>query len=181
MFHGGGGFLGREVVPLLKLFDERREHLELQEVAQEVAAFAGQHRFRVELDAVHGERLVPHTHDRAVVGARGGLERFRKRIGDDERVITAGGKRLGDAAKRYGPEHPRLIAAQAEFKAAQENVRRQVASVIQTVSKDYEAAKANEESMERALARGEGSPAPTRATNSRARASPAAAVGSDRA
>jgi succinoglycan biosynthesis transport protein ExoP len=62
-------------------------------------------------------------------------------------------RRLGDASKRYGPEHPRFIAAQADLKAAQENLRRQVAAVVQTVSKDYEVAKSNEEAMERAVAR----------------------------
>lgn len=62
-------------------------------------------------------------------------------------------RRLGDASKRYGPDHPRMVAAQADIKAAQENLRRQIAVVAQSVAKDYELAKANEGAIERALAR----------------------------
>ena len=32
-------------------------------------------------------------------------------------------RRLSDASKRYGPEHPRLVAAQADYKIAQENLK----------------------------------------------------------
>jgi polysaccharide biosynthesis transport protein len=62
-------------------------------------------------------------------------------------------RRVSEASKRYGPEHPRMLAAQSDLKAAQENVRRQVATVIETIAKDYELAKANETALENALAR----------------------------
>ena len=65
-------------------------------------------------------------------------------------------RRLSDASKRYGPDHPRMVAAQAELKAAQENTRRQVGSVTQGVAKEYELARANEASIERALAKSKG-------------------------
>jgi succinoglycan biosynthesis transport protein ExoP len=65
-------------------------------------------------------------------------------------------RKLADAAKRYGAEHPRLIGAQSELKTAQENVRRQIANVIQAASKEYEVARANEEAIERALGRAKG-------------------------
>jgi polysaccharide biosynthesis transport protein len=60
-------------------------------------------------------------------------------------------RKLGDAAKRYGPEHPRLIQARAELDAAKENTRRQMESVVAGVSREYEMAKANEAAVERAL------------------------------
>jgi len=62
-------------------------------------------------------------------------------------------RRVSEASKRYGPDHPRMLAAQSDLKAAQENVRRQVATVIETISKDYEVTKANETTLERSLAR----------------------------
>jgi len=65
-------------------------------------------------------------------------------------------RRLSDASKRYGPDHPRMVAAQADVKAAQENVKRQAATVAQGVSKDYELARANESAIERALGRAKG-------------------------
>ena len=65
-------------------------------------------------------------------------------------------RRLNDASKRYGPDHPRMVAAQAELKAGQENLKRQVNTVAQGVAKDYELARANEAAIERALGRAKG-------------------------
>ena len=60
-------------------------------------------------------------------------------------------RRLSDAAKRYGPEHPRMIQARAELDAAKESTRKQVEVVVGGLAKEYEAAKANEAAVERAL------------------------------
>ena len=65
-------------------------------------------------------------------------------------------RRFGDASKRYGPDHPRMVAAQAELKAAQENLKRQANTAAQGLAKDYELARANEASIERALGRSKG-------------------------
>jgi capsular exopolysaccharide synthesis family protein len=65
-------------------------------------------------------------------------------------------RRFTDASKRYGPDHPRMVAAQAELKAAQENVKRQANTAAQGLAKDYELARANEASIERALGRSKG-------------------------
>jgi len=61
-------------------------------------------------------------------------------------------KRLGDAAKRYGPEHPRLIQAKTELEAAKEGTRKQIEVVVQGLSKEYEVARSSEQAVERALA-----------------------------
>ncbi len=62
-------------------------------------------------------------------------------------------KRLTDAAKRYGPEHPEDDpGASAELEAARENTRRQIETVVAGLAKEYEVAKANETAVERALA-----------------------------
>jgi capsular exopolysaccharide synthesis family protein len=60
-------------------------------------------------------------------------------------------RRLSDAAKRYGPEHPRLVQAKAELEAAKESTRKQVEIVIAGLTKEYEAARSNENAVERAL------------------------------
>jgi capsular exopolysaccharide synthesis family protein len=60
-------------------------------------------------------------------------------------------RRLSDAAKRYGPEHPRMVQAKAELEAAKESTRKQVEIVIAGLAKEYEAARANENAVERAL------------------------------
>jgi len=61
-------------------------------------------------------------------------------------------RRLGDAAKRYGPEHPRLIQAKTELETTKENTRKQIEIVVNGFAKEYEVARANEQAVERALA-----------------------------
>ena len=58
---------------------------------------------------------------------------------------------LADASKRYGPEHPKMVQANAELVAAKENVKRQIESVVAGVEKEYEVARSNEQALERAL------------------------------
>ncbi len=60
-------------------------------------------------------------------------------------------RKLSDASQRYGPEHPRMVQANAELAAAQENTRRQIQAVVTGVTKEYEVARANELAVERAL------------------------------
>ena len=62
-------------------------------------------------------------------------------------------RKLADASKRYGPEHPRMVSAQADLKAAQDAARRQISTLVQTVAKEYEIAKAAEAALEQAHAR----------------------------
>ena len=73
------------------------------------------------------------------------VQRMKEQEGDAE-------KRLSDAAKRYGPEHPKMIQARAELDAARENTRRQIETVVAGLSKEYEVAKANEVAVANALA-----------------------------
>jgi polysaccharide biosynthesis transport protein len=65
-------------------------------------------------------------------------------------------RKLSDAAKRYGPEHPKLIQTKAEFESARENARRQIDMVVAGVAKEYEIARANEAAVERALGQSKG-------------------------
>ena len=71
-------------------------------------------------------------------------------------VETAAESRLADAAKKYGPEHPRRQTAEAEFRAARENTRRQIDTIIVSITKEYELARAQEGAVERALAQSKG-------------------------
>jgi capsular exopolysaccharide synthesis family protein len=60
-------------------------------------------------------------------------------------------KRLSDASKRYGPEHPKMIQAKAELEAAKENTRRQAEMVVAGLSKELDQARANENAVASAL------------------------------
>jgi len=60
-------------------------------------------------------------------------------------------KKVAELSNRYGREHPKMVQAEAELKTARENTRRQVETVVQGITKEYEVARANEQSLERAL------------------------------
>ena len=77
------------------------------------------------------------------------VQKMKENEGEAER-------RLGEAAKRYGPEHPNMIKARAELDGARENTRRQVESVVTGISREYEVARANESAVERALGQSKG-------------------------
>ena len=61
-------------------------------------------------------------------------------------------RRLTDASKRYGPEHPKMVQAKAELEAAKENTRKQMEIVVGGLQKEYEAARSNESAVAGALA-----------------------------
>lgn len=60
-------------------------------------------------------------------------------------------KRLSELGNRYGKEHPRMIQAEAELRGARENTRRAIETVVASLTRDYEVARANEASIERSL------------------------------
>ena len=73
------------------------------------------------------------------------------------RVLEAEAERkLSEFSNRYGKEHPRMIQAQAELRAARENTRRAIETVVAGITKEFEVARANEASVERSLNRSKG-------------------------
>lgn len=67
-------------------------------------------------------------------------------------IETEAEKKLADLGNRYGKEHSRMLAAEAELKSARANTRDAINRAIETVTKEYEAARANEAAVERTLA-----------------------------
>lgn len=61
---------------------------------------------------------------------------------------VAAEKQMAEVSERYGPDHPKRVAAEADIKSAKENVRRQVAIAVDTIAKEFEAAKAAERAIE---------------------------------
>ncbi len=66
---------------------------------------------------------------------------------------TAAQLKVAELSKRYGPKHPRMIAALSELQAARANLRRQVREVANGFEEQYQRALANERALESALAR----------------------------
>ena len=74
------------------------------------------------------------------------IQRAKEREADAVRAVE-------NASKRYGSEHPRMIAAQAELHGAQQNLRRELNTVVASLGKEVEVARENEAAIERALQR----------------------------
>lgn len=60
-------------------------------------------------------------------------------------------QKLSELSKRYGPKHPKIIAAKSDLSAARGNTGQQISSVIEGVKREYEIAAATEKSLTEAL------------------------------
>lgn len=66
-------------------------------------------------------------------------------------------RKLSEVAQRYGSEHPKYKQAEAELTSAQDNVRRQIDTVVGSIQREYEAALGTEKAMEASLSKARGS------------------------
>ena len=57
-----------------------------------------------------------------------------------------------DMSRRYGPKHPTMISARSELESIQQNIRDQIRNIVDGVERDYEIDKANEKSLQEAVA-----------------------------
>jgi len=57
-------------------------------------------------------------------------------------------RRLSEIAQRYGPEHPKYVQADGEVKATRDNVKRQIDTVVASVTREYEVARGIERTLE---------------------------------
>jgi polysaccharide biosynthesis transport protein len=73
-------------------------------------------------------------------------------VADAKRQEAEADRRLSETAQRYGVEHPKYLQAEGEMKTARDNVRRQVDSVVQSVTREYEAARGTEKALEGIMA-----------------------------
>lgn len=65
-------------------------------------------------------------------------------------------KRVADLSAKHGPEHPRMLQAQAEFKQARQNTRREIENVVNSLKNEYEVALANEKALQRGVSEAKG-------------------------
>ena len=65
-------------------------------------------------------------------------------------------KKLAAVSQRYGSNHQKFLAASSDVSAARANTRRQIQNLVASVTKEYEAARATEKTIEEALARSKG-------------------------
>ena len=61
-------------------------------------------------------------------------------------------RQVMDMSRRYGPKHPKMISARSELQSIQQNIRDQIRNIVEGVQRDYEIDKANERSLNEAVA-----------------------------
>jgi len=64
--------------------------------------------------------------------------------------------KVAELSKRYGPKHPRMIAANSELQSAKEKLFREVENLISGLNKEYEIASDLEKSLEQQIQRAKG-------------------------
>ncbi|MDQ7988794.1 MAG: polysaccharide biosynthesis tyrosine autokinase [Candidatus Dactylopiibacterium sp.] len=77
-------------------------------------------------------------------------------VGEAKRAETVASLKVAELQQRYGSEHPRMVQAQSELKAARENLLRQMQTVAASLSREYESARATERALEGALSSARG-------------------------
>jgi capsular exopolysaccharide synthesis family protein len=65
--------------------------------------------------------------------------------------------KLSELSQRYGNEHTKMIAAEAEYKSAQENTKIQMSIVTNGLTREFEVARSTERALEDVLAGAKGS------------------------
>lgn len=65
-------------------------------------------------------------------------------------------KKLAEVSQRYGPDHPRHIAAATELAAARASTQREIRTIVDSVVKEYQAAVATEKSIDSQLQQSKG-------------------------
>ncbi|MFT3805100.1 MAG: polysaccharide biosynthesis tyrosine autokinase [Burkholderiaceae bacterium] len=65
-------------------------------------------------------------------------------------------RKVNEVGKRYGPDHPRYVAAAAELASAKANVKRQIDVVLAAATKEYNMARATEKALEDEMRRSKG-------------------------
>lgn len=66
-------------------------------------------------------------------------------------------RKLSEVSQRYGPEHPRYVAADADLKTAKDATKRAVELVVASVTREFESSIAAEKTLENSLNRARGS------------------------
>lgn len=72
-------------------------------------------------------------------------------VKDLKREQSAAERTTAELAKRYGPKHPKMIAAQSELDSANRNLAAEVRKVVSGIEREYQVALQNERELESTL------------------------------
>mgnify|MGYP001812725626 FL=1 len=69
-------------------------------------------------------------------------------IRDIKRDQSSAERRVAELGKRYGPKHPRMIAARSDLVAANEDLAQEVRKVVSGINREFEVALRNEQQLQ---------------------------------
>lgn len=72
-------------------------------------------------------------------------------VKDLKREQSAAERNTAELAKRYGPKHPKMIAARSELESANSNLAAEVRKVVSGIEREYQVALQNERELESTL------------------------------
>jgi len=64
------------------------------------------------------------------------------------------GRRVAELLERYGPKHPKMIAAKSDYNESMRHLKEEVSRVVDSIRKEYEVAFKNEQELQRAFESG---------------------------
>jgi len=121
-----------------RLSEARKQRVQAENIASQTRKLSN--RNSISLNDVEALSAIP------AVLQHGLVQRFKEQEGAAE-------QKLSELSKRYGPMHPKIIAAKSDLDAAKQNTASQVFKVVEGVHKEYELAKATEDSLSEEVAR----------------------------
>jgi len=71
-------------------------------------------------------------------------------IRDIKREQSSAERRVAELGKRYGPRHPKMIAAKSDLRQASSDLVQEVRKVVSGISREYEIAQRNEQQLQEA-------------------------------
>ncbi|WP_237067325.1 GumC family protein [Microbulbifer guangxiensis] len=77
-------------------------------------------------------------------------------IANIKQAETEASRKVSELARRYGPKHPKMIAARDELESVQDKLRSEVRQLISGIQNDYQTAQADVRALERELAQAKG-------------------------
>jgi capsular exopolysaccharide synthesis family protein len=113
-----------------KLIEAKRTRSEVEELYRQITALEGQ--------PVEAYESIP-----AVLKA--------PQVNEAKTIQADAERKVAELAKRYGPKHPKMIAANSELDSANEKVKVQIKNIIDSVKKEYSIARADESHLAGAL------------------------------
>lgn len=78
-------------------------------------------------------------------------------VAEAKRAEAMAERKISELTQRYGKEHPKYLEAAGELESARDNLKRQVDSVVASVTREYEVARGTESTLEGVLNTAKGS------------------------